>query len=78
MVEPVSTMAIITSLFSVADKLLDKIPGYAERERKSYLKLKKNFEVYKDTPIHKRVNRYLFNLHKELVNHVGAMVEAIK
>jgi len=75
--EPVSTVAIVAQLFSVADKILDKVPTYEERKKNDYLELKKQFNVYKDLPVEERVNSYLFNLKKELANHLVEMAGAL-
>ena len=73
----VEVLAIVDGLISVADKLLDKLPSYDQRKKEEYMELKKTYEVYKESPIEHRMNSYLWNLKKELVGHLDAMVGAI-
>ena len=74
---PVVIVEAIDDLLKVTDKLLAKTPNYPEKNKADLAELKKNFSVYKDTPLEFRVNSYLHNLHKEILGHVNSMVDAI-
>lgn len=74
MTEPISTVALITQMIGIADKLLDKTPNYEQRKRDDYIELKREFNIYKDLPLEHRVNTYLLNLKKEIMAHIDEMV----
>jgi hypothetical protein len=62
----VTVMSLIAGAISVTEKILDKTESPAEKERSDLAELKANFNSYKQLPVHKRVNSYLWNMFKEI------------
>lgn len=69
--------ALVAALFSVTDKLLDKMPDYDQRKKEKYFKLRTRYndEFKKDYP--SRDDDLILNLRDELLSFIDTFSKEV-